>query len=86
MSNGFTANNFPGEGAFFTLSPTTAAEYAGAYGAGIFVVNTPVHIFNELAGRGLISIDPLEFASFIVSPLGLAEFSATSTIVVYPSR
>ena len=80
LLNGFTAKDFPGEGAFFTLGPNVAAGYARMREAGMFVINTPVHTFNELSGRGLISVDPLETASFVVSPLGLSEFSTASTI------
>ena len=81
---GFTKDVFSGNGAYFSLSPDVAAEYAYNYKSGIFIVNTPVQVFNNLAGRGLIIIDPYEKASFSVSPAGLSEFSSMSTIDSVP--
>ena len=53
---------------------------------GMFVINTPVRVFSELSGRGVIFIDPHEFEFFVVRPLGLAEYSAASTIEYVPQN
>ena len=42
--------------------------------AGIFVINTPVQTYNDLSSCGLMSIDPLESASFYGNSLRLPEF------------
>ncbi|MBQ4811522.1 RHS repeat-associated core domain-containing protein [Pseudoalteromonas luteoviolacea] len=77
---GFSPDEFPNLGAFFTLDPNVAGGYANARGAGVLEVKTSFKIMESLIKNGHLSYDPLERSSFSVYPQGLPRFNSGSQI------
>lgn len=70
--------NCPGRGVFLSVNVPEVIKYADRYGAGIYVVTTPVVTIELLLSRGQIIIDYSMPGAFSVLPAGIPLYNSSS--------